>query len=79
MRCLLLMVCAGAALNAANPVTPGRLKVERPTLIALGFEWQIEGDDNRNAVVEASYRKTGEGEWRPALPLLRLGGPQTVL
>lgn len=73
MRALLLFACAAAVLSAANPVTPGRFKVERPTLIALGFEWRIDGDDNRNAAVEVSYRKTGEAQWRQALPLLRLG------
>ena len=32
----------------------------------------IEGDDNRNAAVEVAYRRQGETEWSPALPLLRL-------
>ena len=45
---------------------------DRPTLTALGFEWRISGDDNRNAHVEAAYRKRGEREWRKALPFLRL-------
>lgn len=30
------------------------------------------GDDNRNAKVEAVYRKRGKMEWRGALALLRL-------
>ena len=58
----------------ANAVTAGELLVEPPTLINLGFEWSIEGDDNRNAAVEVSYRRQGETEWLPALPLLRLQG-----
>ncbi len=58
----------------ANAVTAGELLVEPPTLINLGFEWSIEGDDNRNAAVEVSYRRRGETEWLPALPLLRLQG-----
>ncbi len=60
----------------------GEFRVDPPTLTALGFEWRISGDDNRNARVEATYRKKGEREWRKALPLLRLqrelvsnGGP----
>ena len=40
-------------------VTPGELLIEPATLINLGFEWFIQGDSNRNAVVEVSYRKTG--------------------
>ncbi len=60
----------------------GEFRPDPPTLTALGFEWRITGDDNRNARVEATYRKKGEQAWRQALPLLRLqheavtnGGP----
>jgi hypothetical protein len=59
---------------AGNGVAAGKFIVERPTLICLGFEWQIAGDDNRNAVVDVSYRKAGSAAWKKALPLLRLGG-----
>ena len=48
--------------------------VEHPTLINLGFEWAIEGDDNRNASVSVQFRKVGEEQWRPALPMVRVGG-----
>ena len=57
-----------------NSVAPGELFVEPPTLINLGFEWFIEGDDNRNASVAVSYRRSGESAWKEALPLLRLKG-----
>ena len=57
-----------------NAVAAGELLVEPPTLINLGFEWSIEGDDNRNASVDVSYRRQGETAWSPALPLLRLQG-----
>ena len=53
---------------------PGRFHVEHPTLLNLGFEWSIEGDANRNATVEVRFRKVGTEAWRPALPLLRIGG-----
>ena len=52
----------------------GAFSVERPTLVSLGFEWRIQGDDNPNARVEVSYRKRGETAWREGLPLLRLQG-----
>ena len=55
-------------------VGPGEFIVDHPTLINLGFEWLIEGDDNRNAQVEVSYRKQGETPWKQGLPLLRLQG-----
>jgi hypothetical protein len=70
----LVLVWSAASLWAADAVIPGRFTIERPTLICLGFEWRISGDDNRNATVEVSYRKAGENAWKEALPLLRLGG-----
>jgi hypothetical protein len=57
-----------------NLVVPGELVIEPPTLINLGFEWFIQGDDNRNATVAASYRMAGATEWKTALPMLRLQG-----
>ena len=57
-----------------NTVTPGEFVIEPPTLQNLGFEWFINGDENRNASVSVSYRAAGSDEWLPALPLLRLGG-----
>ena len=50
----------------------GDFSVEPPTLVSLGFEWRIAGDDNRNASVDVTYRKKGEQQWRKALPLFRL-------
>ncbi len=70
-----LLALAGPA-RAADGVTAGRLVVDPPTLINLGFEWIIDGDDNRNAEVDVTYRRVGERDWKPALPLLRLQGEQ---
>jgi hypothetical protein len=61
-----------AAQSAGNRTVVGELIVEPPTLINLGFEWLIEGDDNRNAAVAVSYRKQGDAQWKTGLPLLRL-------
>jgi hypothetical protein len=60
------------ALQAANRTTAGEFIAERPTLISLGFEWHIDGDDNHNAAVSVFYRKKGEQAWKEGLPLLRL-------
>src|SRR5690349_1747699 len=59
-------------LQAANRAASGEFITERPTLISLGFEWHIDGDDNHNAAVSLSYRKKGEQAWKEGLPLLRL-------
>ena len=58
---------------AANTTTAAAFVTERPTLISLGFEWHITGDDNRNATVAVSYRKRGEAMWKQGPPLLRIG------
>src|SRR6476660_7281539 len=60
------------AAAAGGAVTAGEFLIDPPTLINLGFEWFIDGDANRNATVEVSYRKKGEAAWKKALPLLRL-------
>jgi len=63
-----------AALYGQNATTAGRFIVEHPTLLNLGFEWSISGDDNRNAQVAVQYRAAGEQAFRNALPMLRIGG-----
>lgn len=74
MRTVALLLFAACSLQAQNSTKPGRFHVEHPTLLNLGFEWAIDGDDNRNAAVEVRFRKAGTTEWRAALPLLRIGG-----
>ena len=63
---------------AVPAVIPGELIVEPPTLINLGFEWLIEGDGNRNAKVDVSYRKSGDSAWKTGMPLLRLQGERVT-
>jgi hypothetical protein len=69
-----LVLCAPQFSGAqpVNAVTPGEFVIDHPTLINLGFEWIIQGDDNRNASVEVSYRKKGETQWKQGMPLFRL-------
>ena len=63
-----------APVDADNAVTAGEFIIEPPTLICLGFEWKIQGDDNRNAQVDVSYREKGGNSWKEGYPLLRIGG-----
>jgi hypothetical protein len=70
---LLLGLVSSATQSNPNAVTPGEFIVEPPTLMNLGFEWKIQGDDNRNATIAVQYRKKGQSEWKEALPLLRVG------
>jgi hypothetical protein len=59
-------------LQGAGRAASKEFITELPTLISLGFEWHIDGDDNHNAVVAVSYRKKGEQAWKEGPPLLRL-------
>ena len=70
---LLLLTLWPVALVAADRTTVKEFITEPPTLLSLGFEWRIDGDDNRNAAVAVSYRKKGEQTWKEGLPLLRIG------
>ena len=69
-----LLALAVTHAAAGNETHAGRFIVEPPTLICLGFEWEISGDENRNATVDVTYRRSGEAAWKQALPLLRMGG-----
>ncbi len=76
--CLAILLGSTGAAQQTSPtataprVTPGEFVVDPPTLINLGFEWVIDGDGNRNAAVDVSYRKVGETAWKKGMPLLRL-------
>ena len=64
-RSVFALLCLTAfQLSAADKATSKNFYVEPPTLISLGFEWQIDGDDNRNASVAVSYRKKGDQAWQ---------------
>src|SRR5688572_14820735 len=60
--------------GSTNKTTSGEFMIEPPTLICASFEWMIEGDENRNAMVSVAFRKKDYNEWQKGLPLLRIGG-----
>jgi hypothetical protein len=67
----LLFFCSNSA-SAQKATVAGAFWVEPPTLVSLGFDWKISGDDNRNARVDVTFRRKGEQSWHQALPLMRL-------
>jgi len=75
---LLFLSFLASALEAGNTVVSKEFIAEPPTLISLGFEWQIDGDDNRNAEVAVFYREMGDKEWKQGMPLLRLQREPTI-
>jgi hypothetical protein len=74
---LFLPLSTGAS-EAGNKVISKQFVTEPPTLISLGFEWEIDSDDNRNAEVAVSNRKKEDESWRQGLPLLRLQREPTM-
>lgn len=70
----LCFILAALAAGTKNETEAGKFVVEHPTLLNLGFEWEIHGDANRNAAVSVQFRALGESDWRAALPLVRIGG-----
>ncbi len=76
---ILFLLIAPRAVMTAEGITAGELIVDPPTLMALGFAWHIEGDDNRNAGVTLRYRKKGDALWSQGLDLLRLQNEETFL
>ena len=67
-----ILLLGATRARAADRTASQDFFTEPPTLISLGFEWYIDGDDNRNASVAVSYRKQGDAVWKEGLPLLRL-------
>src|SRR6188768_3507542 len=69
---VMLSFAYGFAQTTDTLVRAGAVIVEPPTTGALGVEWRIEGDTNRNASVALAWQRAGETTWREGLPLLRL-------
>ena len=61
-----------AASPPDNVLHIGTLSVDPPTLVTLGVQQLISGDDNHNATIGVRYRATGSGTWHTALPLFRV-------
>ncbi len=67
LPCLcIIMVSLTAIASAGDALQPGQLDIDPPTLVGLGYEWWMSGDDNRNATLKAEYRKEGDESWRAA-------------
>src|SRR5438094_9919264 len=74
---ILVLLVWTVPLFAADKTTVKEFIAEPPTLVSLGFEWRIDGDDNRNATVSVFYRRKGEQSGKEGLSLLRIGNERT--
>jgi MYXO-CTERM domain-containing protein len=50
----------------------GIAQLDRPTLVALGVQLLVQGDDNHDASVAVRYRPAGTSAWRQGLALFRV-------
>ena len=67
-----MMLTALLAASLSGAVVPCELAAELPTLHCLGYRWFVGGEKASEARVNVAYRKRGETEWRPAMPLFRV-------
>ncbi len=76
-RLLALLLLTAAPAFADDVLHPGTALVDRPTVVTLGVQLLISGDDNHNARVTVRYRETGTTTWLQAMDLFRVH-PETV-
>ena len=58
--------------QAGDDLVVVETKLDPPTLIHLGVQVLISGDDDSDAVIEVRYREAGAADWRPGSPLFRV-------
>src|SRR5690349_4730034 len=68
----LALLTRAPAEQVQNATIPGTLTTPYPTIHNLAVEWEIQGDDNLNGVVNVQYRRVGEAAWHAAMPLRRV-------
>lgn len=77
---LVAALCLLASAARADDVLHlGAATVDRPTLVTLGVQLPISGDDDHDAQVTARYRVHGSPTWRDALPLFRVHPEDVVV
>ena len=65
-------LCLAAGVWAQDATVPGEVTAPYPTLTNISIDWEIEGDDNLNGVVEVRYREAGRRKWKQGMPLRRI-------
>src|SRR6266851_2511754 len=73
-----LVLLAAAAVRADDVLHPGMVSVDRPTVVTLGVQLLVTGDDNHNARVAVRYRPLGAETWGSAMDLFRVH-PENVV
>src|SRR5205823_3888816 len=67
-----------AGARADDVLHPGTVGVDRPTVVTLGVQLLVTGDDDHDARVAVRYRPLGTTAWRSAMDLFRVH-PESVV
>jgi|WetSurMetagenome_2_1015567.scaffolds.fasta_scaffold00791_4 hypothetical protein len=67
----LLLICSRSSF-AQDYTIPGEVTTLFPTIINLGVEWNIRGDDNLNGTVTVQFREKGTSDWKQGMTLRRV-------
>jgi hypothetical protein len=65
--CLLLVSLSNATVFTDNASLPREVTTPFPTITNLDVEWQIEGDDDLDAVYGVRFRIEGTQQWQIGL------------
>ena len=72
VSCLLALGVVFQSAAAAQPaVSAGELR-QYATPQSIGFEWDVTGDDDHDAIVNVRYRPSGTVDWFEAFPMFRV-------
>src|SRR6185436_6388303 len=69
---LLIGTALARAAGADDALHVGAVVLDRPTVITLGVQLLISGDDDHDAQVAVRYRPVGTPTWRSGMPLFRV-------
>ncbi|MBI5532495.1 MAG: right-handed parallel beta-helix repeat-containing protein [Deltaproteobacteria bacterium] len=72
-----LVLLSSSAARAADSSTLGAITL-RPTIASVGVTAPVQGDDNGNATVALSFRKTGDAAFLPGHRLMKVTGSRAI-
>jgi len=64
--------------SAQDYTVPGDITTPYPTIINLAIEWQIQGDNNLNGIVNVKFRENGNKKWEQGMPLRRVPAGENI-
>jgi len=72
-----LLLLSAASTRASDVLVPMQVVLDPPTLVTLGVQLLISGDDDHDATVTVRFRALREESWHQGMPLFRVR-PETI-